>query len=140
MSDGSLIYFIFVSGSRLPANARFVVAPGRAHSPGMLGKADQRRAWQSYCCEVAIRGPQGSGRSRANSDLHHPRFSEVFVVRLPRSVVDGLDIIETARGSLESHPNCCCKSSQVIECFFSLISQCNSAGLLSVAVEMPINP
>lgn len=84
--------------------------------------------------------PYGSGTPNENSDRHHARFSAVFVVLLPASFSDGFEIIETARGSFESHPSCACSSSQEIACLTSLISHRNVACICSVAAEMPISP
>ena len=90
--------------------------------------------------ETAFKQHHDSGRLRENSDRHHSRFSAVFVALLPGCSKDRVEIIETALGSLDSQANCRCNSSQQIQYSSLLISQCNAAGICSVATEMPTSP
>jgi hypothetical protein len=64
----------------------------------------------------------------------------MFVALFSNLSIDSLDMIEMARGNLESHCKYCCNSSQQIACASLLISQCNWAGDCALAAEIPTNP
>lgn len=89
---------------------------------------------------VAVCRLHGSGSLRSNSDRHHSRFSAVFVARLPGRSKDGSDIVQIARGRRDNHPKHSCRSSQQMECFSPLSSQCNRAGICSFAAKIPTRP
>lgn len=107
---------------------------------GMENRALSVRDGSAFPITQIWQQRHGSGTSNENSDRHHARFSAVCVALLPKPPRDGFEIIETARGSLESHPNCSCRSSHEIASFSSLISHRNVACICSVAAEMPSSP
>lgn len=80
------------------------------------------------------------GNSSPNSVRHHSRFSIVSITLQPGRSNAGSEIIEKAKGILESHPSDDCNSSQEIDCFEPFNSQLNEAGASPTDPIIPIRP